>query len=320
MSRSRILITGAAGFTGRHAVTYFSEQGAEVTAVLRQPERKGASEASLPIFPQGVKVYYCDLSDRQAVAQMVEDTTPEDVLHLAGKNSVPESWQNPQLYMESNVMASLYILEALRSHTSSRVLVVGSRLKYRIGAGLPPHPYSLSKTVQELVALAWQTLFKQHVLVAEPCNLMGPGPSNGFCSLLASHIVRSEKGVEQQPFKLSSRFALRDFLDVRDAVRAYEYILRKGNAGTIYRVESGIERELGEVTRLLLDASSARIPVDWGLEAEGSPKQQSELNPPDHLTSEVNATDLGWQSGIAFKQSLSDILDYFRMDGEGGIV
>jgi len=331
MRARKVLITGAAGFTGRHAVNYFAAQGAEVTAVLRRAVVPDEASAPAPVFPEGVKVYICDLADRSAVAGMIDTVAPDDVLHLAGKNSVPESWQSPLLYMESNVMSTLYVLEALRTNPSSRVLVAGSRLKYRIGAVQPPHPYSLSKTLEELVSLAWGTLFKQQVLLAEPCNLMGPGPSTGFCSLLAGHIVRCERGQEQHPFKLSSRVALRDFIDVRDAVRAYEIILRTGENGTVYRICSGAERELGRIAEQLLDHSAVAVPMDWGPETAGSGSSADVPSSPgsgmtDSAPSasysgyppEADASVLGWQAEIPFSQSLADIMNYFRNGREGG--
>ncbi|MRN56065.1 NAD-dependent epimerase/dehydratase family protein [Paenibacillus monticola] len=337
MSGRRLLITGAAGFTGRHAVNYFSAAGAEVTAVVRCATNLSSSAASgisavSAAFPDDVQIYYCDLSDRQAVNQMIKEMAPEEVLHLAGKNSVPESWNNPLLYMETNVIATLYLLEGMRSLPASRILVAGSRLKYRPGlAAGPPHPYSLSKTLEELISLAWGTLFKQQVLLAEPCNLIGPGPSTGFCSLLAQHIVRSEAVANPDsssdsvtsdmlsPFRLSSRSALRDFLDVRDCITAYDYILRKGENGTIYRIDSGTQRQLGEIAEKLLKQSTATVPMDWGQDSG----DQQEVNPvkpaalPSATTPEADVTTLGWKPEIKLTQSLTDILEYYRASKEG---
>ncbi|WP_025688878.1 NAD-dependent epimerase/dehydratase family protein, partial [Paenibacillus zanthoxyli] len=203
MTGRRLLITGAGGFTGRHAAAYFAAEGAEVTAVLRTAVPGESREL---LFPEDVRTYVCDLNDGEAVKKMIEDTAPGEVLHLAGRNSVPESWRSPAQYLETNVMAAVYLLDALRSRNEVRLLVAGSRLKFNPGAGEPPpHPYSLSKTLEELVSLSWGTLFRQQVLIAEPCNLIGPGPSTGFCSLLAGHIARSEQGSVQPPFRLSSR-------------------------------------------------------------------------------------------------------------------
>ncbi|MFC3748104.1 NAD-dependent epimerase/dehydratase family protein [Paenibacillus sp. GCM10012306] len=331
MTGRRLLITGAGGFTGRHAVSSFAAAGSQVTAVLRHSGNGGGLGGVAPIFPEGVHVYYCDLSDRKAVHEMIQTVAPEEVLHLAGKNSVPESWRDPLLYIESNVMATLYLLEALRSLPQSRILVAGSRLKFKAGtAAGPPHPYSLSKTLEELASLAWGTLFRQPVLMAEPCNLIGPGPSTGFCSLLARYIVTLEAGGEPPLFKLSSRFDLRDFLDVRDAVRAYSVILNKGETGTVYKIDSGRQRSLGEIAQYLLSRSAVEVPLDWGPEA-GESLEQSVMNRaqredsraaiPDHKeTPEMNVDTLGWQPEIDLETSLTDILAYYRTGGEGGLV
>lgn len=340
MTGRRLLITGAAGFTGGHAAAYFNAAGAEVTAVVRQPKTS-------PPFPEGVKSYVCDLSNRKAVQTMIEEVQPDEVLHLAGKNSVPESWSDPLLYMETNVMATLYLLDALRGQPAGRILVAGSRLKFKPGgkAG-PPHPYSLSKTIEELVSLSWGTLFHQPVLLAEPCNLIGPGPSTGFCSLLAQHMVRCEiagTGEKPPPFKLSSRYALRDFLDVRDAVRAYDYILRQGEPGRVYRIDSGTQRELGEIAEKMLSHSVAAVSMDWGPAAAESlatghggpphPESAPSLAASPSVrsasadkaveaeeSSEENVSVLGWRPEIGLARSLEDIVHYYRASMEGRLL
>lgn len=317
MKARRLLITGAAGFTGAHAVRYFHAAGAEVIAVVRRP-------AAGFNWPEGVKQQVCDLSDRRAVAELVAEAEPDEVLHLAGRNSVPESWRDPLLYMETNVMATLYLLEALRARPAGRILVAGSRLKYQPGtAAGPPHPYSLSKTLEELVSLAWGTLFKQPVLLAEPCNLIGPGPSTGFCSLLAQHIVESEAAAAggadaPQAFRLSSRQALRDFLDVRDAVRAYDSILRFGSEGTVYRIDSGTQRTLGDISAKLLAHAKAPVRMDWGPEAPGQAPEPAGAAQADAADEAVeNAAALGWKPEISLEQSLKEIVDYCRSGREG---
>lgn len=329
-----LLITGAAGFTGRQAVRYFAAAGRRVTAVVRQPLPQEGENTS-PLFPAGVNVRVCDLSDKEAVRELVRETAPDEVLHLAGRNSVPESWQNPLLYMEANVMAVLHILDALRAFPACRILVAGSRLKFRPEAGeAPPHPYSLSKTLAELSALSWGTLFGQDVRVAEPCNLIGPGPSTGFCALLAGHIVRCERGEAAGTFRLSSRHASRDFLDVRDAVRAYDRILSEGSAGMVYRIESGTARTLGEVAAALLAETTAHVPIDWGpaaaetaasLQPQPEPQLQPQLHPqpqlqpqpqPQKPVRESDAAQLGWRPETELRQSLRDSLRYFRQEAD----
>lgn len=298
MSQINVLITGAAGFTGRHACRYFVNKGYHVVAAVRNPARHGEP---------GVEYITCDLTNKEQVRQLVKRANPRYVLHLGGKNSVPESWGEPLLYMESNIMGSLYLLQALReSGCASRVLVAGSRLKFELSVPLDPtHPYALSKSIQEIAALSWGKLFHQDVLVAEPGNLIGPGPSTGICALLAKYVVNAEQGEQQKPFRLSSAEERRDFLDVRDAVAAYEVLLLHGETGSVTPVCSGLERRLGEVADLFKSLSTAEVAIEAG-NAPGSGA--------DEAVQPQRLWELGWKPEYAWKQSLGDILDYFRVE------
>jgi len=300
LTGKKVLITGASGFTGRHAVTYFKAVGAEVAAVVRR--------TGVYTFGEGVAVHVCDLNDKQQVRHLIDEVQPDYVLHLAGKNSVPDSWADPLLVLETNVMAVLYLLDALRSCPAARTVIVGSRLKYTPEPGRnpqPPHPYSLSKALEEMVSLSWMSLFGQQIMLAEPGNLIGAGPSKGICSLLARHIVACEQEGKTEAFRLSGRESTRDFLDVRDAVRAYATLLVHGTTGTIYPIVSGTERSLGEIADTLLMMTEVEVPVRWdgassGPDGAGEEEQLALLR------------HLGWKPLIPFAASLQDILNDVR--------
>ncbi|WP_440112262.1 NAD-dependent epimerase/dehydratase family protein [Paenibacillus sp. QZ-Y1] len=300
LTGKKVLITGASGFTGRHAVAYFKAVGAGVAAVVRR--------TGVYTFGEGVTVHVCDLNDKQQVRHLIDEVKPDYVLHLAGKNSVPDSWADPLLVLETNVMAVLYLLDALRSCPAARTVIVGSRLKYTPEPGRnpqPPHPYSLSKALEEMVSLSWMSLFGQQIMLAEPGNLIGAGPSTGICSLLARHIVACEQEGKTEAFRLSGRENTRDFLDVRDAVRAYATLLVQGTTGTIYPIVSGTERSLGEIADTLLMMTEVEVPVRWDGASSGpdGAGEQEQLALLSHL---------GWQPLIPFATSLQDILNDVR--------
>ncbi|EPD90151.1 MULTISPECIES: NAD-dependent epimerase/dehydratase family protein [unclassified Paenibacillus] len=331
----RILITGAGGFTGRAACDYFVSKGYEVAAVVRNagaahvkpgngeapvvPDRADASgvppgsngpsaaqesESAKPGtgMPAG-KLYSCDLTRQEDVKALVAETGPDWVLHLAGRNSVAESWKDPAAFLQANVMASVYLLEALRTRPGTRVLVAGSML----GAAEPgeplPHPYGFSKMLLLYAARSWHRWFSQQIMVALPSNLIGPGPSGGICGLLARKIVALEKGGPPEPFRLSSLGEERDYLDVRDAVTAYETILGHGEPGAVYRIGSDRLRPLGEIVSVFRSLTPAALP----LEVENKPRPEP-ARPMD--VSALKA--LGWSARIPFETSLSDALDYYR--------
>ncbi|WP_166240457.1 NAD-dependent epimerase/dehydratase family protein [Paenibacillus turpanensis] len=297
-----ILITGAGGFTGQHAVRRFSQLGYEVAAVVRTLRTK---EEQLP----GVSELPCDLTDEAAVRQLVDEVRPDYVLHLAGQNAVGDSWKEPSVSFRTNVAATLYLLNAVRHYPHSRTLVVGSNLSSAAlkGQTQPAHPYGFFKAQQSSLALAFGHLFEMNVMVAEPTNLVGPGPSTGVCGLLARYVVRRERGETEQPFTLSSRYEERDYLDVRDAVSAYEKLLVLGKAGTIYPVGSRVTRSLLEIGRTFQE--QARVPITFEI---GEAKAAAQSKPAD--TQEL--LKLGWQPAIPFSQSVADTLDYYRSKGE----
>lgn len=295
-----ILITGASGFTGRHACRYFAGQGMQIAAMvrgIREEDKIG-----------GVQYYVCDLLNKKGIEELVETIAPDYVLHLAGKNSVPESWEEPLLYMETNVLPTLYLLNALRPYPSCRILIVGSKLVFPLHPPFrPSHPYGLSKSLQKVAALSWKELFGQAIILAEPSNLIGPGPSTGFCSLLAQRISDWERGTTAEAFRISSRIISRDFLDVRDAVTAYGVLLEQGLPGEIYSVRSGTEYTLGEIADLYMEIFGEQFPIEWG-EGKNSNQESSENTLP-------RMKGLDWEPSIPIRTSLTDVLEYFRTCG-----
>ncbi|CAM4332316.1 NAD-dependent epimerase/dehydratase family protein [Paenibacillus tarimensis] len=317
-SGQKLLITGAAGFTGMHACRYFSKRGYEVAAAVR-PETadrvSSLSDLSLP----GVRAVVCDLANPAAVSRLVKEVQPDAVLHLAGRNAVRPSWEQPAAWLETNVMGTVYLLEAIRAlGMPCRVLVAGSMIRYHWPAGKaapkPPHPYGLSKTMQVSAALSWHALYGMDVMIAEPSNLIGPGPSTGICALITGHAVRAMKrqgrdqahAEEIPPFRLSSRTERRDYLDVRDAVAAYGVLLQAGLPGVCYPVASGVFRSLGEIADAFDKLTGSAIHWEVGSSAAASPE------PVDCSA----LMQMGWEPAIPFEQSLLDMLTYRKSMGE----
>ncbi|MCY9694377.1 NAD-dependent epimerase/dehydratase family protein [Paenibacillus alginolyticus] len=292
-----ILITGASGFTGQHACRHFVQKGLQVAAISRSQR---SSESS-------VQSWICDLTKHEQVKELVAQLKPDYVMHLAGRNAVAESWREPIAYMENNMMSTFYLLDALRCVPECRIVVVGSMLTYvPTDSQKPPHPYSMSKSFQTWGALDWAHLFEQKVMIASPSNLIGPGPSNGICGLLARASVQVEAGINGAPFKLSSLVEERDYLDVRDAVAAYDLILEHGVPGCVYPVASGINLSLGQIAHMLQQLLVKKLTIEAG--------QISSYKPPARI--DITQTlRLGWNPNRSLEESLRDALTYFRQQG-----
>ena len=294
-NKPKLLITGATGFTGLHALSHFQQAGYEVIGVSRDFSK---------IETNQFRLESCDLTDKNGVINLIKKNKPDSVLHLAGQNHVPTSWTNPIGTLEINAMSTAYLLEAIRLHSPAcKVLVVGSALQFDVSdIKSLNHPYSLSKTLQVLVAQSWELLYKMNIVIANPSNLIGPGKSNGVCSLLARKVAEMEEQGAKKILEVNNLLTQRDFIDVRDAVRGYEILLTKGQSGSVHDITSGTPRYLKEITSTLQAISS----IVFTVESAEDKLEEIVSKPPSELLLE-NLPVL-----IPFKNSMEDILNYQR--------
>jgi GDP-4-dehydro-6-deoxy-D-mannose reductase len=303
MSSAKLLITGAGGFCGEHAVTHFRNAGYDVIAAV--------SRHSVHAEPPSSSLIRCDWTDAEDARRAVAESKPDLIVHLAGLNAADRSWRDPAGYLMTNTMGTVHLLEAVRSaDRPCRILIAGSMLRFRPpsdgSAPSPPHPYSLSKTMQVLIAQCWPSLYGLDVVVAEPSNLIGPGRSQGLCALLARYTAAAEKAAEAgQPvpvFRLSSRHERRDYLDVRDAMAAYETLLQGGVSGQLYPVASGRFVTIEQLAQRF--EAEARSPLSFDIGDSAAPSPE----PVD--AGGVRA--LGWAPRIPLEQSIADTLNDAR--------
>lgn len=330
MGVKRVLVTGAAGFTGRHACRRLAASGWEVVAVVsgrRQPlgmtesagfapaEKPAADASSAGVAGLHVRTVSCDLTDREAVRAVWAAARPHALLHLAGQNAVDRSWREPDLTLAANALSTAYLLEAMRAGGGcGRAVIVGSMLREPVT--LSSHPYAYSKTVQATAALAWHRWYGLPVVVAEPSNLIGPGGSAGLCGKIARWAAAAEAGgraaaaaagadlagaasaASVAPFRLSSLEERRDYLDVRDAALAYEVLLERGEPGASYAIESGTMRSLRDVKEAFERLSL--VPLRWEVGASEAPS-------PSPRDCEA-IRSLGWEPAVAFADSVAEML------------
>ncbi|MED2950824.1 NAD-dependent epimerase/dehydratase family protein, partial [Bacillus thuringiensis] len=185
-----------------------------------------------------------------------------------------------------------------------RTLVIGSALQADSMDEMKiSNPYSLSKTMQVIIAEAWGELMDSNIIIAKPSNLIGPGVSNGICSILAKKMIDIESGRSKAIIEVNSLKDSRDFLDVRDAVKAYHVLLRDGINGKQYNIGSGVKRSLLDVLEQYKELTQLNFFIEE-TEKSGSDSNES------LVIEEIKR--LGWIPEIEFHQSLKDVLEYAK--------
>jgi nucleoside-diphosphate-sugar epimerase len=237
----KILLTGAAGFTGLYFQKAAIAAGHEVIALD------------------------ADLTDKAAVATQVAGIAPDAVVHLAGISFVGHA--DDAAFYAVNVVGTTHLLSALveLQNPLKKVLLASSANVYGnceispIGERQEPAPmnhYATSKLAMEYMARSYMD--RLPIVITRPFNYTGPEQDVHFLiPKLVSHFARRAKSIE-----LGNLNVEREFNDVRMVCHAYLSLLNKGQSGEIYNVCSGKPFSLGHVLNSLTTLTNYSLHVD----------------------------------------------------------
>lgn len=315
----RILITGGAGFIGSHLCEKYVMEGHTVLC-LDNFLSGNLNHVRHLLDCRNFKLVRGDVRDGTAVEKVMRDV--EVVLHLAAQVHVDRSYVEPGLTYDINVMGTQNILEAARTHEVRKVLLASSSEVYGSAVYAPideqhplnaPHPYGASKIAADRMAYAYTVTYGMDIAIMRLFNVYGPRQRDlGYGGVISMFTRRVLSGAS--PMIYGSGLQTRDYTYVSDAVRAYDAALTYagrldgpvnfgagkeisilalaemiielyGKNGTTRPVH--VDARIGEVTRLIADASRAR-----------------EL--------------FGWEPATDFRTGLRSFLEWYTRNGLGG--
>ncbi len=263
-----------------------------------------------------------DLRDSEKMEGIIKDIMPDRIYNLAAQASVGNSWKEPVKTFEINVLAGINLLEAVRKYCPRcRVLFACTAEEYaplKNNADIailedfaigPCNPYAISKAAIDFFASTYQEAYDLPIYISRSFNHIGPGQSERFVTAdFAKQIAEIESKKKAPEISVGNLAVFRDFLDVRDAVRAYCFIIEKGESGEPYNVCSGIKISISDILEMMISLSKVKdikITVD-----------SSKLRPVDLKSVYGDNTKIknhtGWKPAYNIKQTLADTLDWWR--------
>ncbi|WP_405175129.1 GDP-mannose 4,6-dehydratase [Paenibacillus sp. FSL H8-0261] len=308
----RALITGVNGFVGLHLEELLKVQNIEVW---------GTSRIQSDIQDSSLNRVQLEFNNEEEIIKILNDVKPDLIFHLAAQSSVKKSWDSITFTMESNVINAAVFYEAIRRSKiaeMTKVLSIGSSEEYGIVSAdnipikensflNPINPYGISKVSQFMLAKLYASL-GMNVVHVRPFNHIGPGQGLGFVTTdFSNQIAKIEAGMIEPIMSVGNLSAKRDFLDVRDIVRAYSQIIHSGIPGEAYNICSASPLSISDVLDNLIKLSTYDIQVN----TDESLLRNVDI--PLYVGSNEKIKSLiDWKQEIPIEKTLEDTLNFWR--------
>jgi GDP-4-dehydro-6-deoxy-D-mannose reductase len=308
MGLNTILVTGAAGFVGRHLAPGL--QGAFPAANIIGTSQDADADENL------------NITNRGQAREIISRLQPDICVHLAGISAIGHARADPRLAWEVNLHGTLNLAEAiLAAAPECRLIFISSAECYggsfkpglplsETAALAPLNLYAATKAAAEL-ALGAMTGDGLRLLRLRPFNHTGPGQKEDFVvPAFAGQIARIEAGLARPEISVGALDPERDFLDIRDVCGAYIASIKMigGLANNqIINIASGRAVKIGVILEMLLARAKCEISVRQD-PARLRPVEISRAIGDASLAAEI----LHWRPQFRLEETLDSVLNFAR--------
>ncbi len=330
------MVTGGAGFIGGNFVLEAVAQGIKVVnldALTYAGNRD--TLASLDGDPNHVFVHG-DIGDGALVSRLLAEHRPDAVINFAAESHVDRSIDGPGAFVQTNVVGTLHLLEAVRDHwkglqgeardkfrflhvsTDEVYGTLGDSGKFTETTPYAPNsPYSASKAASDHLVRAFHHTYGLPVLTTNCSNNYGP---YHFPEKLIPLVIAKALAGEALPVYGDGK-QVRDWLFVRDHCSAIRTVLEKGRVGETYNVGGNSEKQNIEVVKTICALLDQRRP-----RADGQPRESQiafVADRPGHdrryaIDASKLKNELGWEPAYTFERGIAETVDWY-LDNQGWV-
>lgn len=323
----RVLITGITGFVGSHLADYLLAEHPEVE--VHGLKRWRSPKDNLAHMSGRIYLYDGDLRDLASLITILARVQPQIIFHLAAQSFVSTSYTAPVDTLDTNVIGTVNLLEAVRVcrldptiHVCSSSEVYGQVGKEDVPIRedcpfRPVSPYAVSKVGEDMAAWMYYKAYGLKTIRSRMFTHSGPRRGEVFVdSCFAQQLARIEQGLQEPVIRVGNLESVRTFCDVRDTVRAYWLLVTRCRPGEVYNIGGSTTMTIREMLTMLLGMTT----VHGRIEVVVDPAL---LRPAD-VTLQIPSTDkfkaeTGWEPTIPYRQTLQDMLDYWRDHVRDGV-
>src|SRR6266446_780546 len=300
----KMLVTGGAGFIGRHLVEHF-QGGAEIRVIdnFRSGSKKNLNGLKCELIVGSIL-------DRNLVRQALEGI--DYVFHLAAMVSVPESIENPIECMEINSVGTLVLLEeAIRAETkkfifSSSSAIYGDNPVSAKTEDTPPHPkspYASSKLEAECHCNRFADEGHIQTVCLRYFNVFGPyqGPESQYAAAVPSFV---RCATENRPLIIfGDGLQTRDFIYVKDVAAANAFFATESPSTGVFNIACGRSITINQLAKTICQLTNSSSQIRHDVQRAGDVR---------HSEAAVNKSrKAGFSPACDFEAGLCDTIDFF---------
>lgn len=305
-----VLVTGAGGFIGSHLAEQLVESGCKVRAFTHYNALQKGGWLDESEHRSHMEIMAGDICDRDSVRAAMRDV--EVVFHLAALIAIPYSYQVPELYVRTNILGTMNVLQAVREMKVSRLIhtstseVYGTAVEVPIKESHPlqgQSPYAASKIGADKMVESFTLSYGVPAVTIRPFNTYGPRQS--MRAVIPSIIGQLLKGSR---VKLGNLKPTRDLNFVSNTVDGFiRAATAKGAIGEVINIGSGTETSIRELAVMISTIIGRKIIFE-----EEKKRQRPEASEVMRLVaSNRKANDLlKWKPQIGLKVGLKKTIDW----------
>lgn len=311
-----IMVTGGAGFIGSNFIYYEHQHHPEDRIIcLDKLTYAGNLETLAPLMDKpNFRFIKADIADRKKVYDIFAKEKPDIVVNFAAESHVDRSIENPEIFLQTNVIGTSVLLDACRKYGIDRYHQVSTDEVY---GDLPldrpdlfftektnlhtSSPYSASKASADLLVMAYHRTYKIPTTISRCSNNYGP---YHFPEKLIPLMIINALNDKMLPVYGDGK-NVRDWLYVEDHCAAIDLILRKGKAGEIYNVGGHNERANIDVVKTILrQLGKPESLIEHVTDRKGHDRRYA-IDP-----TKIH-DELGWEPKIRFEDGIKKTVQWY---------
>lgn len=312
----KILVTGGAGFIGSNFVYYELDNYPNDEVICLDKLTYAGNLETLEVAMKNPKFKFVkgDIADRAFVDELFASEKPDVVVNFAAESHVDRSIENPEIFLQTNIIGTSVLMDACRKYGNIRYHQVSTDEVYGdlpldrpdlfFTETTPLHtssPYSASKASADLLVQAYYRTYKLPVTISRCSNNYGP---YHFPEKLIPLMIANALNDKKLPVYGKGE-NVRDWLYVEDHCSAIDLIIRKGKIGEVYNIGGHNERTNLEVVKTIIrELGKSEDLIEFVTDRPGHDRRYA-IDP-----TKIH-DELGWLPATKFDDGIKKTIDWY---------